>query len=86
MERSAVLQTIARERRKHIPTIPAKLDEMTSILTKIEHVHKGAYHGSFQSNDRTHGLMFTTDALLNALRNDPRELYIDGTFDVTVYV
>lgn len=86
MERSAALQTIARERRKYIPKIPVKLGEMAEILTEIEHVHNGAYHGSFQSSDGAHGLVFTTDILLNVLRNDPRELYIDGIFDVSVYV
>lgn len=85
MTRPAAAQAIRRERRKIFPKIPRKLNEMAVILEEYTKNNNCAYYGHFKSTEDTYGLVFTSKALLDALRDSPKEIYIDGTFDVSLF-
>lgn len=85
MSRPAAAQAIGRERRKIIPKISEKLSEMAKILEEYSENNDCSYHGHFKSIEDTYGLVFTSKALLDALRDNPQEIYIDGTFDVSQF-
>lgn len=82
INRTAALQLIQHERQKTMPKIPDTLVELTKILPDVRLAQK-CYYGYFIDDDGKCGLVFSSNTMMNILRKNSREIYIDGTFNVS---
>ncbi|XP_039302646.1 uncharacterized protein LOC105206370 [Solenopsis invicta] len=69
-----------REQLRKRPEIPRTVAELEMILSNYEPI-RHIYKGTVVSDEGYRAVIFTSDALLNALA-ESKEIYIDGTFSV----
>ncbi|KAK0171508.1 hypothetical protein PV327_011178 [Microctonus hyperodae] len=82
MNPTAATQLIQKEREKHILKTPKTLAELANILSDTP-LARNCYDGHFVDEDGKYGLVFSNDAMMDVLRENCSEIYVDGTFNVS---
>lgn len=73
-----------RERIKLRPTLPKDMETLTTNLSTYQPLEK-FYKGNVTCSDGKKALIFTSNELLQELQKST-ELYVDGTFNVSLYI
>lgn len=76
------MQLIQKEREKHMLKTPKTLIELANNLPDSP-LARNCYRGYFVDDDGKCGLVFSSNIMMNVLRDNSREIYVDGTFNVS---
>lgn len=76
--------TLYRERIKLRPTLPKDMETLATNLSTYQPLEK-FYKGNVTCSDGKKALIFTSNELLQELQKST-ELYVDGTFNVSLYI
>lgn len=84
MSYATLKTTLYRERIKLRPSLPKDMETLAANLSTYGPL-EGFYKGIVTCSDRKKALIFTSNELLQELQKST-ELYVDGTFSISLYI